>query len=302
MPKRDSFWRYPQRAASRRRRARRARGRRHTPSRPVARHVHDVLRHLRLRHPRRRLRARAVKAQRASAAAAFAPAAKASTAARLSLKPRANGAAALKATGSVAAKAARGSVRVLAGRFETERTYIMIKPDGVQRGYVRLPPVPSRVTRIAIADLFLSPRPTERHRPTPPPAELTADLPPPRPLLRLARSSGASRRRATCSRASRCSRPQGGCEEHYQDLSEKPFFGDLVDYICSGPVVCMVWEGPGVVKSARKMIGATNPLESEPGTIRGDLAVEVGRNVIHGSDSVESASARSPSGSAATTL
>ena len=101
-----------------------------------------------------------VKAQRASAAAAFAPAAKASTAARLSLKPRANGAAALKATGSVAAKAARGSVRVLAGRFETERTYIMIKPDGVQRGYVRLPPVPSRVTRIAIADLFLSPRPT----------------------------------------------------------------------------------------------------------------------------------------------
>ena len=51
----------------------------------------------------------------------------------------------------------------------------------------------------------------------------------------------------------------------------------------------MVWEGPGVVKSARKMIGATNPLESEPGTIRGDLAVEVGRNVIHGSDSVESA-------------
>ena len=51
----------------------------------------------------------------------------------------------------------------------------------------------------------------------------------------------------------------------------------------------MVWEGPGVVKSARLMIGATNPLESAPGTIRGDLAVEVGRNVIHGSDSVESA-------------
>jgi nucleoside-diphosphate kinase len=83
--------------------------------------------------------------------------------------------------------------------------------------------------------------------------------------------------------------PKEVAEEHYQDLSEKPFFGDLVDYICSGPVVCMVWEGPGVVKSARKMIGATNPLESEPGTIRGDLAVEVGRNVIHGSDSVESA-------------
>ena len=95
--------------------------------------------------------------------------------------------------------------------------------------------------------------------------------------------------------------PKEVAEEHYQDLSEKPFFGDLVDYICSGPVVCMVWEGPGVVKSARKMIGATNPLESEPGTIRGDLAVEVGRNVIHGSDRWNPPSARSPSGSAATT-
>jgi nucleoside-diphosphate kinase len=70
-------------------------------------------------------------------------------------------------------------------------------------------------------------------------------------------------------------------------LSAKPFFKDLVGYIISGPVVCMIWEGPGVVKSARKLIGATNPLEAEPGTIRGDLAVEVGRNVVHGSDSVE---------------
>lgn len=62
---------------------------------------------------------------------------------------------------------------------------------------------------------------------------------------------------------------------------------DLVDYILSGPVVCMVWGGDGVVKSARTLIGATNPLESAPGTIRGDFAVEVGRNVIHGSDSDE---------------
>ena len=83
--------------------------------------------------------------------------------------------------------------------------------------------------------------------------------------------------------------PKAVAEEHYRDLSSKPFFGDLVDYICSGPVVAMIWEGPGAVKSARLMIGATNPLESAPGTIRGDLAVEVGRNVIHGSDSVESA-------------
>ncbi len=78
-------------------------------------------------------------------------------------------------------------------------------------------------------------------------------------------------------------------EEHYQDLSSKPFFGDLVNYICSGPVVAMIWEGPGAVKSARLMIGETNPLVSNPGTIRGDWAVEVGRNIIHGSDSVESA-------------
>ena len=88
----------------------------------------------------------------ATARVAEAETAKASTAARLSLKPRANGAAALKATGSVATKAARGSVRVLAGRFETERTYIMIKPDGVQRGYVRLPPVP--IARDADSECF----------------------------------------------------------------------------------------------------------------------------------------------------
>ena len=76
-------------------------------------------------------------------------------------------------------------------------------------------------------------------------------------------------------------------EEHYKDLKEKPFFPALVEYILSGPVVCMVWEGDGVVKSARKLIGATNPLEAEPGTIRGDFAIQVGRNVVHGSDSPE---------------
>ena len=81
--------------------------------------------------------------------------------------------------------------------------------------------------------------------------------------------------------------PRDIAEEHYKDLSSKPFFPALVDYILSGPVVCMVWEGEGVVKSARKIIGATNPLESEPGTIRGDFAVAVGRNVVHGSDSAE---------------
>ena len=78
-------------------------------------------------------------------------------------------------------------------------------------------------------------------------------------------------------------------EKHYADLSSKPFFGGLVSYMCSGPVVAMVWEGLDVVKTGRKIIGATNPAASEPGTIRGDFCIEVGRNVIHGSDAVESA-------------
>jgi nucleoside-diphosphate kinase len=78
-------------------------------------------------------------------------------------------------------------------------------------------------------------------------------------------------------------------EQHYGVHKERPFFAGLVDFITSGPMVAMVWEGSGVVASARKMIGATNPLNSEPGTIRGDLAVNVGRNIIHGSDAVETA-------------
>jgi len=91
-------------------------------------------------------------------------------------------------------------------------------------------------------------------------------------------------------------------EEHYRDLSSKPFFKDLVDYIISGPVVCMIWQGPtGTVAAARKMIGETNPLESLPGSIRGDYAVEVGRNIIHGSDSVDSAEREINCLSAATT-
>ncbi|KAK1286363.1 hypothetical protein QJS10_CPB20g01364 [Acorus calamus] len=78
-------------------------------------------------------------------------------------------------------------------------------------------------------------------------------------------------------------------EKHYADLSAKPFFHGLVEYIISGPVVAMIWEGKNVVVTGRKIIGATNPSESAPGTIRGDYAIEIGRNVIHGSDSVESA-------------
>ncbi|MEO0456291.1 MAG: nucleoside-diphosphate kinase [Cyanobacteria bacterium P01_A01_bin.114] len=78
-------------------------------------------------------------------------------------------------------------------------------------------------------------------------------------------------------------------EKHYDVHREKPFFGGLVDFITSGPVVAMVWEGEGVVASARKIIGATNPLSAEPGTIRGDYGITIGRNIIHGSDAVETA-------------
>lgn len=69
-------------------------------------------------------------------------------------------------------------------------------------------------------------------------------------------------------------------EKHYEDLSSKPFFGALIEYIISGPVVAMIWEGKGVVKTGRTIIGATNPAESAPGTIRGDFAIVMGRLLI----------------------
>ncbi|XP_047338414.1 uncharacterized protein LOC124942050 [Impatiens glandulifera] len=78
-------------------------------------------------------------------------------------------------------------------------------------------------------------------------------------------------------------------QKHYHDLSERPFFNGLCDFLSSGPVVGMVWEGEGSIKYGRKLIGATDPQKSEPGTIRGDLAVVVGRNIIHGSDGPETA-------------
>jgi nucleoside-diphosphate kinase len=78
-------------------------------------------------------------------------------------------------------------------------------------------------------------------------------------------------------------------EEHYGEHKERPFFSGLVDFITSSPVVAMVWEGKDAVASARKMIGATNPLDSNPGTIRGDFGIDIGRNIIHGSDAVETA-------------
>ncbi len=78
-------------------------------------------------------------------------------------------------------------------------------------------------------------------------------------------------------------------EKHYAEHAERPFFGELVDFITSGPVFAMVWEGENVIKLARTMIGATKPEESNPGTIRGDYATTVSHNIIHGSDSLASA-------------
>ncbi|KZV46502.1 nucleoside diphosphate kinase 2, chloroplastic-like [Dorcoceras hygrometricum] len=127
----------------------------------------------------------------------------------------------------------------LVASLEVEETYIMIKPDGVQRGLVG--EIISRFERKGF--------------------QLTG--------LKLFQC------------------PKELAQEHYKDLQSKPFFPKLVDYITSGPVVCMAWEGVGVVASARKLIGVTNPLNAEPGTIRGDLAVQTGRNVVHGSDSPE---------------
>ena len=74
-------------------------------------------------------------------------------------------------------------------------------------------------------------------------------------------------------------------ERHYAEHAERPFFGELVDFITSGPIVAMVLEGVDAIKAARQVIGATNPLEAAPGTIRGDFAIEMGTNMVHGSDS-----------------
>ncbi|KAK9049462.1 hypothetical protein SSX86_030967 [Deinandra increscens subsp. villosa] len=133
----------------------------------------------------------------------------------------------------------RISLPNLVASMEVEESYIMIKPDGVQRGLVGeiIYRFEKKGFKLKGLKLFQCPK----------------DL----------------------------------AEEHYKDLSSKPFFPKLISYITSGPVVCMAWEGVGVVASARKLIGATNPLQAEPGTIRGDLAVQTGRNVVHGSDSPE---------------
>lgn len=118
-----------------------------------------------------------------------------------------------------------------------ERTYIMVKPDGVQRGLVG-----DIIARFEQKGFHLGG---------------LKMIYPSEELLR----------------------------EHYKDLAQKPFFPHLIEYMKSGPVVGMIWEGKTAVVSGRKLLGATNPLDSNPGTIRGDYCIVTGRNVCHGSDS-----------------
>ncbi len=123
----------------------------------------------------------------------------------------------------------------------TQRTFAMVKPDGVQRGLVG-----EVVNRYEDRGLKLVALKT---------MQVPRDL----------------------------------AEEHYAEHEGKPFYGPLVDYITSSPVVCMVLEGPDAVTVVRSINGATDPVEAAPGTIRGDHAVEIGRNVVHGADSPKSA-------------
>lgn len=122
-----------------------------------------------------------------------------------------------------------------------ERTYLMVKPDGVQRGFVGQ--IISRFEQKGYKIVGLK-------------------------MMQI---------------------PRETAERHYGEHVGKPFFQGLVDFITSGPVVAMVVEGKDVVTTAREMMGATNPLKAAPGTIRATFGVDVGRNIIHGSDSLESA-------------
>ncbi|MCQ2559999.1 MAG: nucleoside-diphosphate kinase [Clostridia bacterium] len=122
-----------------------------------------------------------------------------------------------------------------------EKTYVMIKPDGVQRGLVG-----EIITRFEKKGLKLAALKL---------LQITPEL----------------------------------AGQHYGEHKGKPFFENLVEYITSGPVVAMVWEGREAVAAARKMMGATRPMEAELGTIRADFGMDVERNLIHGSDSVASA-------------
>lgn len=122
-----------------------------------------------------------------------------------------------------------------------ERTFLAVKPDGVQRGLVG--EIVSRFERKGFKLVGLK-------------------------LMQVSRQQA---------------------ETHYGEHKGKPFFEGLISFITSGPIVAMAWEGKGVIATARAMMGATNPANAGSGTIRGDYAVDMGRNIIHGSDGPESA-------------
>ncbi len=122
-----------------------------------------------------------------------------------------------------------------------EKTFVMIKPDGVQRGLIG--EIISRIERKGLKIVAMK-------------------------MLQIS---------------------QELAQRHYAEHQGKPFFDSLITYITSGPVVAMVVEGKEAVKVVRSLVGKTNPIEASPGTIRGDYAMDVGRNVIHASDSIESA-------------
>jgi len=125
-----------------------------------------------------------------------------------------------------------------------ERTFVMVKPDGVQRGLIGdiVDRFEARGLKM-VAGKFM---------------QIDRDL----------------------------------AEEHYGEHEDKPFFDDLVSFITSGPVMAMVWEGQDAVQQVRTMMGETDPAESAPGTIRGDFGLDLGRNVIHGSDTEEGSAER----------
>ncbi|MCL0107630.1 nucleoside-diphosphate kinase [Peptococcaceae bacterium] len=125
--------------------------------------------------------------------------------------------------------------------MERERTFIMIKPDAVQRGLIG--EIINRFVKKGYKLVAMK-------------------------LMQIPRSLA---------------------EQHYTEHKDKPFFESLIQYITSAPVVAMVWEGKEIVATARVMIGATDPLKAAPGSIRGTYGVDLGRNVIHASDSKESA-------------
>ena len=123
----------------------------------------------------------------------------------------------------------------------TERTLVLVKPDGVRRGLAG--EVISRLEAKGLALVAMELRTLDR---------------------------------ATA-------------EEHYGEHRERPFFGELVEFITGGPLVALVVEGPNAVAGTRRLMGVTNPVEATPGSIRGDYALEIGQNLVHGSDSPESA-------------